>query len=54
MQLINTFLGALALVPSASASPIQTESELLARGEHVATSATVTNFRVSRNATHIK
>ncbi|KAK0611231.1 hypothetical protein B0T14DRAFT_607366 [Immersiella caudata] len=52
MQLLGAVLGALALVNSACASPIQTP-EIVSRGEHVATSATVTNFRVSRNGTHV-
>jgi hypothetical protein len=52
MQLLGAVLGALALVHSAAASPIQTP-EIVSRGEPVTTSATVTNFKVSRNNTHI-
>ncbi|KAK0649118.1 hypothetical protein B0T16DRAFT_327174 [Cercophora newfieldiana] len=54
MQLLGALVGAIALLSSpASASPIQTTPDVAPRAAHIATSASVTSFKVLRNATHI-
>jgi len=53
MQLTHVVVAAVGLFSSAWASPIQADHQLQAR-QHSATSATVTNFSVTHNETHVK
>ncbi|KAK0612203.1 hypothetical protein B0T14DRAFT_439975 [Immersiella caudata] len=52
MQLTNTLVAAVALFVPAWGSPVTAGQPLVAR-QHSATSATVTNFSVTRNDTHV-